>query len=174
MMQKSNDKGRTRIYSSNIDQAMSALNHPVRSSLYNLIQQGMETIQEMAELLGENRINLYHHLSSLEKAGLVASRFNNNRIKIYQIVNQTITQPVQQSEDKEMLNDNVITTTIVAVPKLGREKEFQRKLRELVKEATISHEITKNMNAIHIQIVFQDKQVIERKQEMVKKMMKSR
>lgn len=174
MMQKPSGKGRTRLYSSNIDQAMSALNHPVRSSLHNLIQQGVETIHEMSDLLGENRINLYHHLSSLEKAGLVRSSFNNNRIKIYKIVNQANTQPIQQVDEMAILNDNVLTTTIIAFPKVGKEKEFQRKLRDLIKEATISREIMKNMNAIHIQIVFQDKQIIERKQELVKKMMKSR
>ena len=59
---------------------MAILHHPIRISLLDLINKGIETVPDMSAILNIPRSNLYHHLSILEKEGFVDSYFLNDRI----------------------------------------------------------------------------------------------
>ena len=70
-------KKSTRVYSSKL---LSALSHPLRVSIFELIQKGAKTTIELEKILKENRVNLYHHLNVLEKVGLIDSYFEDDRL----------------------------------------------------------------------------------------------
>jgi DNA-binding transcriptional ArsR family regulator len=48
--------------------------HPTRQGILKALEKDPRTTVELEAITGENRYHLYHHLSVLEEAGLVASR----------------------------------------------------------------------------------------------------
>jgi len=64
-------KGSPRSYTAD---AIKAASHPTRQAILKRLQKGDCSTVELEEITGENRYNLYHHLSVLEQVGLVGSR----------------------------------------------------------------------------------------------------
>ena len=54
--------------------AIKAASHPTRQAILKHLQKGDSSTTELEDITGENRYNLYHHLSVLEDVGLVGSR----------------------------------------------------------------------------------------------------
>jgi len=67
-------------------EAVKAAVHPTRQRILKRLQQGPASSVELEQETGENRYNLYHHLSSLEGAGLVSSVIRDSKTKVYRIV----------------------------------------------------------------------------------------
>jgi DNA-binding transcriptional ArsR family regulator len=55
-------------------EVVKAAAHPTRQGILKALEKDTRTTVELEEITGENRYHLYHHLSVLEGAGLVASR----------------------------------------------------------------------------------------------------
>jgi DNA-binding transcriptional ArsR family regulator len=67
----SRGSGSGRAYTSEVVKAAA---HPTRQGILKALEKDERTTVELEEITGENRYHLYHHLSVLEEAGLVASR----------------------------------------------------------------------------------------------------
>ena len=65
------EAGTTRSYTNEVVKAAA---HPTRQGILKALEKDPRTTVELEEITGENRYHLYHHLSVLEGAGLVASR----------------------------------------------------------------------------------------------------
>ena len=63
--------GAGRSYTSEV---VKAAVHPTRQGILKALEGEPRTTVQLEEITGENRYHLYHHLSVLEEAGLVASR----------------------------------------------------------------------------------------------------
>lgn len=153
-------KQRKRLYSSG---HLTAINHPLRISLLEFIKEGIKTTPELADALGENRINLYHHLNSLEKSGLIESYFEGDRVKRFRITTKPAN--IEQS-----LNSNPIisSNTLIISPSSKNRGKFREKVEELVGLDGIA--IEKSMDIIQVQIVIQSKETTELVQSRVKRM----
>ena len=66
--------------------------HPTRAKIIDLLKDGKKTTGELESLIGENRINLYHHLNLLESEAIVTSTIA-NRQKIFEISKDNIPDP---------------------------------------------------------------------------------
>jgi DNA-binding transcriptional ArsR family regulator len=53
---------------------LKAAAHPTRQAVLRILEKSPHTTVELEKETGENRYHLYHHLSVLEAAGLIASR----------------------------------------------------------------------------------------------------
>ncbi|UCE03655.1 MAG: helix-turn-helix transcriptional regulator [Candidatus Latescibacterota bacterium] len=60
--------------------SVKAAAHPTRQVILKTLRLGESTTTELESVTGENRYNLYHHLSVLEQTGLVGSRIR-ERVK---------------------------------------------------------------------------------------------
>lgn len=65
------------------DQLVKAAAHPTRQIILKSLKNKDLSTVELEELTGENRYNLYHHLTQLQDAGLVDFRMKEGRIKRY-------------------------------------------------------------------------------------------
>lgn len=66
-----------------IEDAFKAAAHPVRGKILKALQESDKTIAELERLTGENRYNLYFHLSKLEKEHLIGWKMQDNKTKIF-------------------------------------------------------------------------------------------
>lgn len=157
-------KQRKRLYSS---EHLTAINHPLRISLLEFIKEGIKTTPELADALGENRINLYHHLNSLEKSGLIESYFEGDRVKRFRLA-------AKPANIKQTLSSNPImsSNTLIISPSSENKKKFREKVEELVRLDGIA--IEKSMDIIQVQIVIQPKATTELVQSSVKRMKSKR
>ena len=67
------------------DEAIRAGSHPTRRTILKSLQESDCTTIQLEELTGENRYNLYHHLTILKDAGLVDTRLVDGRVKKYHL-----------------------------------------------------------------------------------------
>ncbi|MHA2252774.1 MAG: winged helix-turn-helix domain-containing protein [Candidatus Kariarchaeaceae archaeon] len=171
---------REKIYSTGV---MAALNHPIRLTLYNLIQEGNQTstgqeegitTPEMAEILKENRFNLYHHLGILEKAGLIESFYEGNRMKKYRLGSKKnkINPKKFKIDKKKDLSPEVIskTQTMILTPSIKEKNKFKDKVKELIKLTNNSWDEKMDIQQIHIHWQWSD--IVEYKQEQMKEIQK--
>lgn len=77
------DKGarRTSAGRSYASDAIKATSHPTRTQILKALREKSLSTVELEQLTGENRYNLYHHLSVLEQVGLVSFRYGESRTK---------------------------------------------------------------------------------------------
>ena len=68
-----------------IEAATKAAIHPVRSRILKALKNGPKRAAELEELTGESRYNIYHHLTSLEEAGLVCALYIDRKTKRYEL-----------------------------------------------------------------------------------------
>jgi len=71
MTARSGSGGGSRSYMSEV---VKAAGHPTRQAILKALEKEPRTTVELEESTGENRYHLYHHLSVLEGAGMLASR----------------------------------------------------------------------------------------------------
>ena len=62
---------------------MRATSHPTREEILRELKDGPRSTLELEDATGENRYNLYHHLSVLEEAQLVRSEVISGRTKVF-------------------------------------------------------------------------------------------
>jgi hypothetical protein len=74
-----------------IDEALKTAAHPVRGTILKALRDSDKTIAELEPLTGENRYNLYFHLSKLEKQHLIEWKMQDNKTKIYHL--RSVTHP---------------------------------------------------------------------------------
>lgn len=64
-------------------ETVKAASHPTRQVILKSLQKDNCSTMDLEKVTGENRYNLYHHLSVLQDAGLVDFRFKANRLKVF-------------------------------------------------------------------------------------------
>jgi len=146
-----------------------ALSDPLRISLFELIKQGQKTTPELAEILNENRMNLYHHLKILEKAGLIQSSYNSDRVKVYRV--KEIQEEIefddniylQQSRSKVDSVEQALDTLILSPP---QDQQQLKKFNELIQEAAelVNVEIPPNYELLQVQVMIERQQYFRLKQ----------
>ncbi|MCE7734221.1 MAG: winged helix-turn-helix transcriptional regulator [Candidatus Heimdallarchaeota archaeon] len=164
------NKKSTRTYSTGI---LAALSHPLRVSIYELIQKGAKTTIELEKILNENRVNLYHHLNVLEKAGLIQSYFGQDRLKKFKMKEEQVSQ-----KTKLVLNiseDNVAeklteTNSVVVIPTTKNQKKFNSKVKELLELS--GRTFDKSIYIQQVQVIYQHKKISEIKESQLKQMQK--
>lgn len=148
------------------------MKHPTRIKLYELISKGIDTTPKLADVLGEKRVNLYHHLRILEKHGLIRSTFEGDRIKKINIIvfeekidittDNLEQMAIKQTQTKhETVPDSIMEpNTVVINPPRERNdlKKFQKKLKELLKIIDIN--VSKNLEIIQLHMILQTKESI--------------
>jgi len=80
--EKSSDSRRTLVSSS-----MSATAHPTRELILRTLKEGPQSTLDLEKVTGENRYNLYHHLSVLEDVPLITSSIGEGRSKVFELYN---------------------------------------------------------------------------------------
>ena len=172
---------KSRIYSTGM---MAALNHPMRITLFDLIREGTLvgkgkdeglSTPEIAEILNENRINLYHHLAILETAGLIESFYFGDRMKKYRLVSNIPQQKLEVKINKQMeLSPEEIsrTQTLILTPPQKEEKKFRDKAKELIK--LTGGTWNNDMDILQVQINWQPKNVVKYKHKQIKDLPKKR
>ena len=70
-----------------VSSAMSATAHPTRELILRELKEGPLSTLELEDVTGENRYNLYHHLSVLEDVQLVTSSIGDGRTKVFELCN---------------------------------------------------------------------------------------
>ena len=80
--EKSSDSRRTLVSSS-----MSATAHPTRELILRTLKEGPQSTLDLEKVTGENRYNLYHHLSVLEDVPLITSSIGEGRSKVFELCN---------------------------------------------------------------------------------------
>ena len=110
---------------------LTASSHPLRLTLLDLIKQGINTAPKMAEVLNENRMNLYHHLNYLEKSGIITSFFV-ERVKTYRMAHEL----------SERVNQNTLTDTrsIILSPSIENNIEFTSVVDNLLSISGVKRE----------------------------------
>ena len=165
-------KKSTRVYSSKL---LSALSHPLRVSIYELIQKGANTTLELEKILMENRVNLYHHLNVLEKVGLIESYFGDDRLKKFRIKEQDVSHKtkielnIEESEVESNLNES---NSLVVTPTAKNKKKFTSKVKEILDISGIS--MDKSIDIQQVQIIYQHKMVSELKETHLKTLLKKK
>ena len=97
--EKSPDSRRTLVSSS-----MSATAHPTRELILRTLKEGPQSTLDLEKVTGENRYNLYHHLSVLEDVPLITSSIGEGRSKVFELYNPKrpeVAFIVLDSRDKE-------------------------------------------------------------------------
>ncbi|MDH5403153.1 MAG: helix-turn-helix domain-containing protein [Candidatus Heimdallarchaeota archaeon] len=154
-----------------VEDRISALNHPMRVSLYDLIRKGVKSAPEMAKILGEDRINLYHHLSQLEKAGLISSSYDRDRIKVYELISlESPEVDLFSIQNKNEGNELIQTESKVILnpQNLKLQKKFRKKIKEILEIENIK--LSDDMDIMQVQIMFQSKKSQEIKNENLEKL----
>lgn len=164
------NKKTARTYSTGI---LAALSHPLRVSIYELIQKGAKTTIELEKILNENRVNLYHHLNVLEKAGLIESYFGQDRLKKFKMKEEQTSQKTKLVLD--ISEDNVAdklteANSVVVIPTVKNQKKFNSKVKELLELS--GRTFDKSIYIQQVQIVYQHKKVSEVKETQLKQMRK--
>lgn len=175
MSEKKNEVGR--YYSSGM---MTVLNHPMRIALYDLIREGAKSAPEMAAILDENRVNLYHHLGKLEKEGLIEGYYSDDRVKKFRLVlpsektdvnpeNYTNIQAREGEEDRENLaTSNVI---MIAPPSDRRTlRKFKKNVKSILE--TSKYNLSDDLEIIQVQVILQPKDIAEKKQKKIEEILK--
>ncbi len=146
------------------------MKHPTRIKLYELISKGVDTTPKLADVLGENRVNLYHHLSILEKHGLIKSTFEGDRIKKFHIneIEEKIDitpdnldkMAIKQDYQEIIQSSNIGPNTVIINPPRDTNdlKKFQKKLKELLKVVDVN--VSKNLEFIQLHLILQSKESI--------------
>lgn len=80
--EKSPDSRRTLVSSSMSDTA-----HPTRELILRTLKEGPQSTLDLEKVTGENRYNLYHHLSVLEDVPLITSSIGEGRSKVFELCN---------------------------------------------------------------------------------------
>jgi len=65
---------------------MKATSHPTRELILRELKEGPRSTLELEDVTGEDRYNLYHHLSVLEDAQLVSSAISSGRTKVFELL----------------------------------------------------------------------------------------
>ena len=162
------NKKTSRTYSTGI---LAALSHPLRVSIYELIQKGAKTTIELEKILNENRVNLYHHLNVLEKAGLIQSYFGQDRLKKFKMKNEQVSHKgkLKLNISEENIPTNLTEThSVVVFPNEKNLKKFNSKVKELL-ELT-GRTFDKSIYIQQVQVVYQHKKVSEVKDIQLKQM----
>ena len=97
--EKSSDSRRALVSSS-----MSATAHPTRELILRTLKEGPQSTLDLEKVTGENRYNLYHHLSVLEDVPLITSSIGEGRSKVFELYNPKrpeVAFMVLDSQDKE-------------------------------------------------------------------------
>ncbi len=97
--QKSSNSRRALVSSS-----MSATAHPTRELILRTLKEGPQSTLDLEKVTGENRYNLYHHLSVLEDVPLITSSIGEGRSKVFELYNPKrpeVAFVVLDSRDKE-------------------------------------------------------------------------
>ena len=140
---------------------MAILHHPIRISLLDLINKGIETVPDMSRILNIPRSNLYHHLSILEKEDFVEGYFLNDRIKKFKMKDSDIKlkfEPKDLEDDtkEEYKSDYLSDSNTVIVQRPNKDdknrKKFDKKLKELLEIVKIE---MKNLELIQLHLVVQ-------------------
>jgi DNA-binding transcriptional ArsR family regulator len=173
------DRKKSRIYASG---TMAALNHPMRVTLYDLIcdvtlksknkDDGI-TAPEMAEILNENRINLYHHLEILENTGLIKSFYKGNRMKKYRKVSEVEEEKHEKSKigkGEKLGPDRISKTQTMILTPPQDEKKFKEKVKELIKSTGANWD--SDMNILQVHIHWQWKNVVAYKHKQIRQVRK--
>lgn len=66
--------------------------HPTRAKIIDHLMEGKRTTGDLEALIGENRINLYHHLNLLESEAVISSTIE-NRQKVFMLSKNDIPYP---------------------------------------------------------------------------------
>ena len=144
------------------------LKHPTRIKLYELISKGVDTTPKLADIIGENRVNLYHHLNKLEKHGLIKSTFEGDRIKKFNIIeieekiditlDNLVKMAIKQDNLNNIPSSTVEPNTVIVNPPRDANnlKKFQKKLKELLKIVDVN--VSKNLEFIQLHLVLQSKE----------------
>ena len=69
-----------------VSSAMKATSHPTRELILRELKEGPRSTLELEDVTGEDRYNLYHHLSVLEDAQLVSSAISSGRTKVFELL----------------------------------------------------------------------------------------
>ena len=97
--EKSSDSRRALVSSS-----MSATAHTTRELILRTLKEGPQSTLDLEKVTGENRYNLYHHLSVLEDVPLITSSIGEGRSKVFELYNPKrpeVAFIVLDSRDKE-------------------------------------------------------------------------
>ncbi|MFV2015364.1 MAG: winged helix-turn-helix domain-containing protein [Candidatus Heimdallarchaeota archaeon] len=162
------NKKSSRTYSTGI---LAALSHPLRVSIYELIQKGAKTTIELEKILNENRVNLYHHLNVLEKAGLIASYFGQDRLKKFKMKNEQVSHKGKLKlniSEENMVANLTETHSVVVFPNEKNFKKFNSKVKELLELS--GRTFDKSIYIQQVQVVYQHKKVSEVKDIQLKQM----
>jgi ArsR family transcriptional regulator, nickel/cobalt-responsive transcriptional repressor len=73
-----------------VAQPLQALAEPTRMFLFELLVEQPRTVSELAELLGEELVNVSHHLGVMKRFGLVDSE-RQGRTKVYSLLDPPFT-----------------------------------------------------------------------------------
>lgn len=87
-----------------VSASMTATAHPTRELILRTLKEGPQTTLDLEKVTGENRYNLYHHLSVLEDVPLITSRIGEGRTKVFELYNPKkpeVAFMVLDSRDKE-------------------------------------------------------------------------
>lgn len=165
-------KKSTRVYSTGI---LAALSHPLRVSMYELIQKGAKTTIELEQILNENRVNLYHHLNVLEKAGLIESYFGQDRLKKFKMKEEKVSQKTKLElniSDENVSANMTETNSVVVIPTAKNQKKFNSKVKELLELSGTTFD--KSIYIQQVQVIYQHKRVSEAKETQLKRMQSSK
>jgi DNA-binding transcriptional ArsR family regulator len=87
-----------------VSSSMSATAHPTRELILRTLKAGPQSTLDLEKVTGENRYNLYHHLSVLEDVPLITSSIGEGRRKVFELNNPKrpeVAFIVLDSRDKE-------------------------------------------------------------------------
>jgi len=132
----------------------SAFDNPIRVKLLELISEGVCTVNDLAEVIGINRINLYHHLNTLEKEGVIEGSFKGSRIKTYRLVDEsTVTETNSPS-----IGNNLMSERITIIPNESNREEITKLVGKIV---TVGGGIPPESSSVVIQVdvMFESKNV---------------
>ena len=154
---------------------LKVLSHPSRIALYELIRDGINTAPQMAEVLGENRLNLYHHLAKLEQVNLIQSSYGPDRVKIYELVDETISQQIQEASDFEKEDTTANYSFILTAPRdpskgrKNRKLAFATHVQKLAELANVP--LPPDIEILQVQIIAQPKSIVVKRNKMMKEIL---
>ncbi|MHA2278750.1 MAG: winged helix-turn-helix domain-containing protein [Candidatus Kariarchaeaceae archaeon] len=164
-------KKSSRTYSSG---TLAALSHPLRVSIFELIQKGAKTTIEIEKILNENRVNLYHHLNVLEKSGLIESYFGQDRLKKFKIKSEEKSQKTKLQLNISETNLQASLTdanSVVVVPTEKNQKKFNSKVKELLELSDITFDKSIQIQQVHV--VYQHRMISQEKESQLKQIQKT-
>ena len=98
-----------------------AASHPTRQLILKALEESGRSTVDLEQITNENRYNLYHHLSVLEDAGLVASRIADGKVKEFSLVQperpETVYLQLDRSDPNERKQLDTLLTTLNGITK---------------------------------------------------------